>query len=794
MIEPEALPEHIGPYRVTGRLGRGGMGEVLRGHDDRLDRPVALKRVRSVGRDPEKARRRFRREARVVARLSDPAIVPVYDWVEAEGHDWLVMELVDGRSLDQVLADGPLVVESTVSIARQIASGLATAHEAGLVHRDLKPGNVMVTAVGDSSGWAVPDKAKILDFGIAKEIGLETAETLVGERPTTLTQAGELLGTVAFMSPEQALGWPVDHRSDLFSLGTLLYEMLCGVSPFEGDSAVATLSRICSAKEQPLSELDAEIPEGLARLVGQLLEKEPARRPANARQVVAELDRLAAAFSLPESGVDPRQSGSQDETLIADIPGGEEAAPLVASTGSEKVRRVEELSDSYAVRKLPLWWGAPLAVVGVLVVVGLWGFVMWMRPPAEVVSDAGAPGMVAQPPAAALSSHQLFQRGMTTLERYDRKGNIDKAIADFQRALALDESSASAHAGLARAYWLDAISGSKDPIRLEQASAAAERAVALDEYLALARISRGLVRSELGLVSEAVQDHQEALTLEPLNADAHYGLGLVYEAQGKLPAAEEQYRLAIQSRPDRWIYYSWLGTLCFNAGRYQEAEEIILRSIELAPDNFMGLRNLGVVHYMQGKLDEAATEFQKALQIQPEPSLYANLGTLYFAQGLYTQAVTALEKAIEVGGGSNEYRLWGNLGDAYRWAPDRTPQAEEAYLRAIQLLQEKLTATPDVGLQTRLALYLAKRGDLDQALAQISAITDPPSDDVSSWFRLAIVREICGQRADALAALRTALQAGYSISEVQRDPELLKLRQDARYHRMVMKLEPAGGA
>ncbi|MEM7350280.1 MAG: serine/threonine-protein kinase, partial [Acidobacteriota bacterium] len=273
-MSSDTLPDLIGPYRVTGRLGRGGMGEVLRGYDDRLDRPVALKRVRAAGRDPAKARQRFQREAKIVARLSHPAIVQVYDWEEAEGNDWLVMELIDGRSLEAVLADGPLPPGRAAAIAQQIAAGLAVAHEAGLVHRDLKPANVMVAAGSEGR-----DEIKILDFGLAKRVELEPPDDSQAATPSTLTEAGQVVGTTASMSPEQTLGWPVDHRSDLFSLGILLYEMLSGVSPFKAEGALHTLNRICSVRETPLRRLDARIPAELADLVGRLLEKEPARRP-----------------------------------------------------------------------------------------------------------------------------------------------------------------------------------------------------------------------------------------------------------------------------------------------------------------------------------------------------------------------------------------------------------------------------------------------------------------------------------------------------------------------------------
>ena len=762
-----ALPQHIGPYRVTGRLGRGGMGEVLRGHDDRLDRPVALKRIRPGNSRPEKARRRFRREARAVAKLSHSAIVQVYDWVEAEDGDWLVMELVDGRTLEGAMKEGPLAPRRAAAIARQVASGLAAAHGAGLVHRDLKAANVMLIP---GTGGA-RERAKILDFGIAKPLGSEDAMPV-----STLTAEGQLVGTVHAMSPEQALGHPVDQRSDLFSLGSLLYEMLSGGSPFAGSTAVETLSRICSFKQTALHRLDPQIPEDLSRLVDRLLVKEPMRRPADARQVVEELGRWLAPRS---SEAQPADRPRLERTTLA----------------ADELRPGAEAEDLGPPKPAPRRLSRGLlAAAGALAMAGLWGLSSWLGPPGEEEPGVGASATAARPPDGAPqhSALELYQRGMALLERYDRKGNVDEAIADFQRAMARDETSAPALAGLARAYWLDYFAGSLDPQRLEQALAAARRAVELDPYLAIARVSLGMVHFEMGDAEAAVRELGQALQLEPLNAEAHFGLSRLYDSQGDLSRAEEEIRQAIEAPAGRWYHHAWLGTLHLKAGRYPEAEAAFRRSLDLAPDNFRTFRNLGVALYMQGHLAEAASQFQQALQIQADETLYANLGTIYFAQGLYPQSVSAFEKAIGTGAGSNNYLVWGNLGDAYRWTPDNERRAQEAFLRAIQLLRRKLAATPrDLTLRTQLALYLAKRGDCDPAVADVTALQGLPGKGARAWFRLAVASELCGRRETALTALARALEAGFSSTEVEADPELLELRQDVRYHRLVMGSGPA---
>jgi serine/threonine-protein kinase len=249
------------------------MGEVFLAYDDRLDRLVAIKRMRPEAlRDPSR-RERLRREARAAARLSHPNVVQVYDLEEDEEKgDAIVLEYVQGQTIADMLRDGPLSVEQAVELAAQVAEGLAAAHAAGLVHRDLKAENVVVTAEG---------RAKILDFGLVKPLDPGA--------DSTMTEHGAILGTYRAMAPEQAEGAEVDARADLFSLGVLLYEMLAGRSPFQGATPVATLRNLTGAAPRPLEEARPDLPGDLTGLVHALLEKDPERRPAGARDVVARL-------------------------------------------------------------------------------------------------------------------------------------------------------------------------------------------------------------------------------------------------------------------------------------------------------------------------------------------------------------------------------------------------------------------------------------------------------------------------------------------------------------------------
>jgi tetratricopeptide (TPR) repeat protein/predicted Ser/Thr protein kinase len=291
----------IGPYRVLKRLGAGGMGEVFLAYDERLDRQVAIKRIRSdAGASPDR-RERFRREARVAAQLNHPALVQIYD-VLAEGDvSYIVMEYVEGTNLRQLLEEEPLTVDEAVVVARDVAAGLAEAHRQGIVHRDLKSENILVTPSGH---------AKISDFGIAKSLLKGTEEPL--------TALGHVIGTYRAMSPEQARGEEVDHRSDLFSLGVLLYESLTGKSPFQAENELATIHRIIRDRQTPAREVVPAVPAELSELVDRLLRKDPGLRPQDTGEVLRELEALGpkgsgTGFGNGVNGV------STDETLAEPV-------------------------------------------------------------------------------------------------------------------------------------------------------------------------------------------------------------------------------------------------------------------------------------------------------------------------------------------------------------------------------------------------------------------------------------------------------------------------------------------
>ncbi|MGA1236307.1 MAG: serine/threonine-protein kinase [Limisphaerales bacterium] len=265
-------------YRVEGVLGQGGMGVVYRASDTKLQRPVALKLLPGEWTLDEERRRRFLREARAAARVIHPVIAQVYDVDEFEGATFIAMEWVDGRTVRDLVRAKELDLLGSIDIAVQVAEGLAKAHDMGIVHRDIKPANVMMTKDGH---------VKVLDFGLAKQVG----DTGVGTDLTMVTQTatGQVMGTAAYMSPEQVKGLPVDGRSDIFSLGVMLFEMATGELPFERATAMETMQAVAFDDTPSVHRYRQDLPPGLQRIVARCLQKRAQDRYGDARQLAQDL-------------------------------------------------------------------------------------------------------------------------------------------------------------------------------------------------------------------------------------------------------------------------------------------------------------------------------------------------------------------------------------------------------------------------------------------------------------------------------------------------------------------------
>ncbi|MGA2213464.1 MAG: serine/threonine-protein kinase [Bryobacteraceae bacterium] len=365
----------VSHYAFLEKLGAGGRGEIYKARDARLNRMVAVK-VLAPGkiRDPT-GRRRFIQEAQAASALNHPNIITIYDILPDGDTQYMVMEFVSGKTLQQLLSAGPLPVSQVLQLATQMANALGVAHAAGIIHRDLKPANVMVTGSG---------LVKVLDFGLAKltDVSSQLDVTSDGEQNTLttapLTREGSIMGTVNYMSPEQAEGLKVDARSDIFSFGAVLYEMVTGRRAFDGDSGISTLSAVLRDEVRPIHEMAPDVPAELAAIVNRCLRKSPAARWQSMTEVEAELSGLKRRSEFPSPATAP--------VVVA-------AAALPHQNTSRKS----------AIPKAILLGAVCLAVLALAVVMAWWS--THQKQPAEMVAaPAPVPAVVAPAPAPVAPS------------------------------------------------------------------------------------------------------------------------------------------------------------------------------------------------------------------------------------------------------------------------------------------------------------------------------------------------------------------------------------------------------
>lgn len=729
------IGEVLSHYQIVSEAGSGAMGRVYEARDRRLNRSVALK-VLHADEVTGSRRRRFVREAQAASRLSHPGLVAIYDVGSQNGCDFIVMEWVRGRTLRERMDEGPLTLSEALDCCRQLADAVAAAHAAGIIHRDLKPRNVMVDDAG---------RLKVLDFGIAKADPILEAGTLSTD-PSTLTEEGATPGTLAYMSPEQSLGEALDARSDIFSFGVVAYEMLTGVRPFQGLHVAVLVQRLVFQDPEPPSRFRPEIPPELDALVLKALAKHPEDRHPDMTDLSAEL----AAVQVP--------------TISHPASRGLEPAP----------RLVPRLMAWLAGITLVLTLGLGTVATGVLPIPGNAG-----RDGSQPLEGASSS------PTLPPSPYELYQQGLLLLERYDRAGYIDRAIQRFRDAIRADEEYAPAHSGLARAYWRQ-YRLQRDPVWLHKARDSAHHAFELDPHLSHARISLARIRIERGELEAARRELERLRGLDPANAEIPAALADVATREGELQEAISLLTEALGLDPGDWELHAELGIAQRNAGNLAAAEDAFLRSVEQVPDNAFAYRNLGGIYFHQERYEEAISSLQRSLGIRPTAVGYSNLGTVYFFRGFYRDAAAAFEAAAELG--ANTYQIWANLGDAYRQIPGKREEAATSFRRAIQLLRQELETRPeDAEARSRMALYLARLGHVEQALAEIARLETSPRPSAPTLYRTAVTYELAGERDRALEALGLALNEGYSLEEILHEPDLIGLRQSIGFHRLAVR-------
>lgn len=712
-------PGDLEHYELRARLGEGGFGEVYEAWDTRLHRSVAIKTIRHGG----TASNDLVREARLAASLRHPAFVKVHAVEEDGAGQFIVMELVHGRTLKQIMQDGTVPLSSALDRVGQVAEAMRDAHASGLVHGDIKPSNLMVEQDG---------RVRILDFGLAlRHDALATETVSLGE----VASSGQTdpQGTIAYMAPERLQGSTPDPRADVYALGVILYELVCGKRPFatlHGLALAAALVQTSSDGWDYPDYLDTP----LIALIRSMTARLPEQRIESMDEVVDRLSELTAG------------------------------ATVVVTTAP-------------AARRRPLRRMATLGAGALLVVAA--GGIAWWRGGSELAMVQASMRHVMTPYSEAAEMEQ----GLAALRFFDRPGAVDTAQAHFERVLDRTPDNAAAAAGISLVQSMRYGSSRQDETWLQKADASAQQALRLNDQLALAHVATAAVREGQGRFDDAIAACNQALRLDPANDLAWYIKSETLRRARRYQDARTALAEATRRFPRARVFLDELGSVEYEQGDYPAAEKLFRRSIQLEPDAVTAYANLAGALMRQNRADDAARILQQGLQLRPNTVLYTNLGNVLFLRGDYVGAADAFKEAVSSPyGAPGSYLAWANLGDALLWIPGRRQEARNAYDKARRLLDADLQRAPnDVKLVSRMGLYSARAGDETGAmqLARHAVELAPESADVQ--FRAGLTYELLGQRALALEAISKALRLGYPRKYVEAEPDLVDLRRDRGY-------------
>ncbi|MCA1562558.1 MAG: protein kinase [Acidobacteria bacterium] len=771
-------------YRIGERLGAGGMGEVYLAEDVRLGRSVALKFLPpSLKADPE-SRARLLNEARAASALQSPNIAVTYDIGEYGGTDFIVMEHVDGQLLSDRVAKGPLPVREVVEIGMQVADALDEAHRRGIVHRDIKSANLMRTERG---------LVKVLDFGLAKFLNSAPADTSVTHEQVTM--AGMVIGTVSYMAPEQALGRPVDHRADIFSLGVVLFELSTGRVPFAGGSPMEIIDRILHEVPPPPSRFNAAIPESLDAAIARALEKSPTFRYQSARALNEDLRGVARDLDKAPRGTSGRMAVAVSPAAVASAvavmtfanitrePADDWIGTGIAETVSSDLKNIQgltvigrarvfdalrnlssdtRLDESLAIdigRRLGATWvivggfqriGESVRITAHFVEVatgtvqrtvkvdGGIGEIFALQD--KIVYELSQGLNLALRGTEIASIERKETRSVEAYESYARgmmnlrlasRDSIERALSAFEDATRHDPEYAIAWAALGGAY---ALKGSFLSIQelTERAMEIEDRALALDPHLADAHVWKGSALLALGRVDDAIETIKEALRLDPDNGMAHQGLARAYWiGKGDFPSAIPEFERSIELNPEAGYSYLQLGLLLAWEGRYERAIEVCKRAVELQDQYISGNAGLQVV------------------------GANSRLGYVYYLQGRYDEALREYERGLAFVASSDHalkertsIEINMKMGAAYQRL-GRHEEASRFFSRALKAFAARVArGADDPYTRYYIACLHALRGDADHAIESLQRV------------------------AASLPALTAA--------RVRRDPDLESVRDDPR--------------
>ena len=747
------VPETISYYRIDKKLGAGGMGEVYLAEDTRLERTVALKILPLDLASDKERMRRFVQEARAASGLSHPNVAHIYEIGESDGTNFIAMEYVEGETLANRIGGEPLDTSQILDVSLQTADALDESHSKGIVHRDIKPANIMITPRG---------QVKILDFGLAKAFSAESQDSESEMDTQVKTEAGVIMGTVAYMSPEQALGRPVDNRSDIFSLGVVMYEMATGRAPFRGTTKTETLDRILRSQPDAISRFNYNLPPVLERLIRKCLEKDRDRRYQSMRELLIDLKNLKRDSDLglvAETRPEPARPGLHRFTLPALIVAililaalginqllgrgtktidSVAVLPLINTTGDSSLDYLSDgIAESiiYSLSQLPnLKVKSRNSVIRYKVRDPQAGFPDLQNIARELSVRALLTGRFALRGDALSISIELVDAKDNNLlwgQQYNRKlseiiavqGEIARETSeklelklrpeDQQRVTKHYTNSTDAYQAYlkGRYYWNQRTAeGVRNGIKFF------EEAIAMDPNYALAY--SGIADSYDVLAAYGVLPPKDclpraraaairALEIDDNVAEAHTSLGYVKGAYDwDWTGAEREGKRALELNPEYATGRQYYALFLIAMKRFDEALDELRRAQETDPFSLITSEFIARTYYYQRKYDQAIEQFRRNIDLGLAFPTHQDLGEAYEQKKMYKEAIKELVTAMNIAGNKE---LASAVDEAFtnsgyeaaitKWGEGLREQAKTRYVAPY-----------------RIALVYARLGDKDQAV------------------------------------------------------------------------------
>ncbi len=829
-------------YQVLNKLGEGGMGMVYLAEDTKLKRKVALKFLSSKITSNDIEVERFKNEARIAASLNHPNIAQVYAIEDSEHGSFIAMEYVEGEELDAFIADDNITIKQKEGIALKVAEGIGAAHNKEIIHRDIKAGNIMVTAEG---------QIKVLDFGLAQ---LSSA--------SKLSDSSEQIGTATYMAPELILGKEADIRSEIWAYGVVLYQLFTKELPFDGVYEQAITYAILDEAPKAVDEIAPNIPKYIQEIINRCLEKKPENRYSSFDEILLLLKEYSAE-RIQNKPIDSDgfiltskvgvyilialaivisatymlmqiSDGFEPETKklaiipfknVGDDSGNRILLDGVLETMTSKLSQIDNYKEALWVipsseiisnnvqspQEAYKLFGVNLAVTGSFQdlnnlkrltinlidakdlrqlnssVIDISGdnilnlqteTVLQLIRMLDIKPDEKIKGTLTQGITNVAEASSYYINGQGYLHRYLQNDNLDNAIMLFKKAVDEDSNYALAYAALGESYWRK-YEISSNVIYVDSARIFLDKATSINNQLIPVKQTMGLLDLGTGDYNEAVSIFTSILETDPGNEVAYGGLAEAYDNLGLYDQAEETYKKAIEVKPDYWLSYKLLGNFYLNKGEYQKAVQPLYQVVQLTPDNFNGYSNIGVNYYYLSNWEMASKNFIRSYEIEPTESAASNLGTVYYIESNYEEAAKYYSLALEIN--PNNYAVWGNLASV-QGLLGKVEEERINYLKAIEVAEKQLEVNPnDISINAVLGSYYSDIGDSAQAVIYIEKTLVLAPEAPESIFRAASAYESLGNRERAITLMVKALEKDYPLDNIMNQPELSELVKDEKF-------------